>query len=236
MDDSKIKELLRYNTINDENVESLKNEIANLKSAIQNVSNSIRQNDASLLNINGRISSLDSQFACSNFICSENASLLKALQTQQQDAKKSVDEQLKKHQDNIFRLQESVDFLTSEINKTCYIIKQANSLFDELKKQAQNHENDCIDKFDYLKKEHSKDIVNLTKKIDSIHIPDVSPFITRDEINDLKREFNLCNLDSKNANMRCVNIESEISMLSKRMQNLQIVLKSMELGVSESGK
>lgn len=236
MDDSKIKELLRYNTINDENVESLKNEIANLKSAIQNVSNSLRQNDANFLNINERISFLDSKFACSNAICSENGNLLKDLESKQHEFQKSLEEQSKKYQDNISRLQESVDFLTSEINKTCYIIKQANSLFDEIKKQTQSHENDCIDKFDYLKREHSKDIVNLTKKIDSIHIPDVSPFITRDEINDLKREFNLCNLDSKNANMRCVNIESEISMLSKRMQNLQIVLKSMELGVSESGK
>lgn len=68
------------------------------------------------------------------------------------------------------------------------------------------------------------------KRLKAVVIPDISGLADKKRVEDLSRTLDLAALDAKNAFQKSTNNEMQNSLLSKKLENVQIFLKSQEYG------
>lgn len=71
---------------------------------------------------------------------------------------------------------------------------------------------------------------HLDHKIESIKMPDISGLATKEVVTKLQRSLDLSSIDARNAYAKSNNNEMQNQLLSKKIESLQIAIKSHELG------
>jgi len=120
------------------------------------------------------------------------------------------------------------------------------SIIDEMKSQHINHKNDLKDVSEEIKKTEinvlekieifsefyrnkiSDVYESIQNKFSSIRIPDISGFIVKKDLDQMRHLIDLSALDAKNAFLKSNNIEMQQQILSKKVDGIQISIKSQE--------
>jgi len=222
-------ELKKYNLINDQKIESIFNLIELCKKNNEDHKSSIQILNCELININDSLN----KFNTFLFSITELIDSIKSDISNFASFNDSLDTEILKLERTCedLRIETKVLSHKQDMQKSSLDSDVANSIneISKIKNEVDILKCELKSIIDYNKKLCNLDHCNIKNQIDLIKIPDTSNFINKNELNDLKREFNLCSLDSVNSVSKCNNLESQLTIFCKKIDNIQIYLKSIEL-------
>jgi hypothetical protein len=157
--------------------------------------------------------------------CKKQADL-KISQDQSKSFQEWIGDQFKKIQADIIYLQEAIRNLEKYHNEQKSLIKEIASDLSDSKSKFEGYRDFLASKID---QKVSSISIQCDQKIKSIELPDVSKFIERKELEDLKHLIALSGLDSKNSLSKSNLQEMQLQILSKKIEGILIQLKSQEL-------
>jgi len=156
-------------------------------------------------------------------------------------------ESLKKEKDlldnEIFKLNDTVnnillkfnpiyDSLNSSYNKSKELKEEINEIKLDVNKSVSNISNANFTNTYSINEKIDKLHEDLNKKISSIVIPDVSLFIDKKELMEIKHQVSLVSLDAKNSMAKSNNNEMQLQLIGKKIDGLFIQLKTQEFANS----
>lgn len=102
-----------------------------------------------------------------------------------------------------------------------------------LSKEISSENTQLQNKIDTLHERIGREVFSLaatlTKRLDSIVIPDVSKFITHPDLDLLKHQIALATLDAKNSLTRSTNNDMQLQIIGKKVDGFQLHFRTQEL-------
>ena len=201
----------------------LKNEHLTLNSSHQDTKDTMNALDSSIKHIQSVV--LDLKNSSKSFVKLENLEVIS----------KNASDSHKEHSDNLSLIQEKFNELEDRNNRCSTNLTQVNVDLDFFKISKENFQNDIVKKFNLLQSQVKTSIdTNMENTLNVVAdmisaIPSAPKLVIEDPTEKIKKQVEPIQLDAKNANLRSVNNESKITLLEKKVEQLQLLLNKYQI-------